>query len=106
LLLNDENLAQQVGDRATQVFQDMTPTQRSRLEATLLAWLTSTSRSAPEVATSLRIHPQTVRYRMHQLMELFGDRLNNPDFRFEIEAALRARALLAARTGQVTGSVD
>ncbi|MBP2326080.1 hypothetical protein JOF56_006465 [Kibdelosporangium banguiense] len=94
LLLNDEHLAQQVSDRATQVFQDMTPMQRERLESTLLAWLTSTGRSAPEVATLLGIHPQTVRYRMHQLTELFGDRLNDPDFRFEAEAALRARALL------------
>jgi len=64
------------------------------MEATLLAWLTSSGRSAPEVATSLGIHPQTVRYRMHQLFEMFGDRLNDPDFRFEVEAALRARALL------------
>jgi len=34
-------------------------------------------------------------YRMHQLFEMFGDRLNDPDFRFEVEAALGARALLA-----------
>jgi DNA-binding PucR family transcriptional regulator len=95
LLLNDEHLAQQVGDQAMRAFGDMTPVQRDRMESTLLAWLTSTGRSAPEVATILGVHPQTVRYRMHQLMELFGDRLNDPDFRFEVEAALRARALLA-----------
>lgn len=94
LLLNDERLAQQVSDRTMRAFKDMTPMQRERLESTLLAWLTSTGRSAPEVATLLGIHPQTVRYRMHQLTQLFGDRLNDPDFRFETEAALRARALL------------
>ncbi|MGC7095204.1 PucR family transcriptional regulator [Amycolatopsis lurida] len=94
LLLTDEQLAQQVSDRVLRVFRDLTPVQRDRLESTLLAWLTSTGRSAPEVATLLGTHPQTVRYRMHQLMELFGDRLNDPDFRFEAEAALRARTLL------------
>jgi hypothetical protein len=94
LLLNDEQFAQQIGERAVRAFDDMTPVQRDRMESTLLAWLTSTGRSAPEVATILGVHPQTVRYRMHQLMELFGDRLNDPDFRFEVEAALRARVLL------------
>lgn len=94
LLLRDEHLAHQVGDRALGVFDDMTPVQRERMQSTLLAWLTSTGRSAPEVATLLGIHPQTVRYRMHQLTELFGDQLNDPAFRFEAEAALRARALL------------
>lgn len=94
LLLRDEHLAHQVGDRVLRAFDDMTPVQRERMRSTLLAWLTSTGRSAPEVATRLGIHPQTVRYRMHQLTELFGDRLNDPDFRFEAEAALRAHALL------------
>jgi hypothetical protein len=94
LLLNDEHLAQQIGDRAFRVFDDMTPVQRERMEQTLLAWLTSSGRSAPEVATRLGIHPQTARHRIHQLMELFGDRLNDADFRFEAEAALRSRALL------------
>ncbi|MBP2328270.1 hypothetical protein JOF56_008655 [Kibdelosporangium banguiense] len=102
LLLNDEHLARQVSDRTIGVFQDMTPGQRDRLASTLLAWLTSTGRSAPEVATLLSIHPQTVRYRMHQLSKLFGERLSNPDFRFEAEAALRASALLkrAQNAGQ------
>ncbi|MGH2714951.1 MAG: helix-turn-helix domain-containing protein, partial [Thermoleophilaceae bacterium] len=41
-------------------------------------------------------HPQTVRYRLARLRELFGERLDEPDGRFELELALRARRLLAA----------
>jgi hypothetical protein len=94
LLLTDENLARMLADRTISAFAGMRPDQCERLESTLLAWLTSKARSAPEVATKLGIHPQTLRYRMHQLTELFGDRLYDPDFRFETEAALRSRALL------------
>jgi DNA-binding PucR family transcriptional regulator len=32
-----------------------------------------------------------VRYRMAQLRELFGDALDNPDGRFELELALRLK---------------
>jgi DNA-binding PucR family transcriptional regulator len=38
------------------------------------------------------VHPQTVRYRVAQLRELFGDALDTPDGRFELELALRAAA--------------
>jgi DNA-binding PucR family transcriptional regulator len=36
-----------------------------------------------------------VRYRLTRLRDLFGDRLDAPDGRFELELALRARRLLA-----------
>ena len=36
------------------------------------------------------MHPQTVRYRLKQLRELFGDRLEDPEARFELALALRA----------------
>jgi hypothetical protein len=39
------------------------------------------------------LHPQTVRYRLARLRELFGTRLDDPDARFELELALRARRL-------------
>ncbi|HEX5980736.1 MAG TPA: helix-turn-helix domain-containing protein [Thermoleophilaceae bacterium] len=50
----------------------------------------------PEVARALHVHPQTVRYRLARLRELFGERLDAPDGRFELELALRARQLAAA----------
>jgi DNA-binding PucR family transcriptional regulator len=43
------------------------------------------------------VHPQTVRYRLRQIQELFGPVLAEPGARFELEVALRARALLRAR---------
>jgi hypothetical protein len=69
--------------------------QRDRLAETLLAWLQS-GRNANEVATRLHVHPQTVRYRLRQLEELFGDQLLDPDLCFDLEIVLRARNVLIA----------
>jgi DNA-binding PucR family transcriptional regulator len=41
------------------------------------------------VAAQLHVHPQTVRYRMARLRELFGDRLDDAEARFELQVALR-----------------
>ncbi|MCP3803859.1 helix-turn-helix domain-containing protein [Allokutzneria sp. A3M-2-11 16] len=70
----------------------LTPRQWERLAETLLAWLETRS-GAPGVASRLGIHPQTVRYRLHQLEDLFGSALNDPGARFELEVALRADRL-------------
>ncbi|WP_017545303.1 PucR family transcriptional regulator [Nocardiopsis prasina] len=67
--------------------------QRERMADTLLAWLES-GFNANGAAERLRIHPQTVRYRMRQLEELFGPGLRDPGARFELELVLRARRLL------------
>ena len=37
------------------------------------------------------MHPQTVRYRLNQLREVFGSALDDADARFELELALRLR---------------
>ena len=63
--------------------------QSERLEETLLAWLEGGG--APEAAKALSVHPQTVRYRLKKLRDLFGDALDNPDARFELETAVRVR---------------
>ncbi|RNL49803.1 CdaR family transcriptional regulator [Arthrobacter oryzae] len=63
--------------------------QRERLAETLLAWLRHWGQRAP-VAAELGIHPQTVGYRAAQLRELFGETLEDPKARFELELALRA----------------
>jgi DNA-binding PucR family transcriptional regulator len=44
--------------------------------------------NATEVASRLHVHPQTVRYRLHQLEELFGERLYDPETRLEMEMVL------------------
>jgi DNA-binding PucR family transcriptional regulator len=69
----------------------------TRLEETLHALLRSMNRSAPEVATALGIHPQTARYRLRQLESLFGDRLDDPDFRFAASLVLHGRSLRPKR---------
>ncbi|MFB7633017.1 helix-turn-helix domain-containing protein [Streptomyces sp. NPDC056149] len=68
------------------------PTHGRRLAETLLAWL-ETRGGAPEIATRLGVHPQTVRYRLRQIRELWDGELDDPDRRFELELVLRARRL-------------
>ena len=63
---------------------------RERLAETLLAWLAHRG-ERQHVAASLHVHPQTVGYRLGQLRELFGDQLEDPQARFELELALRSR---------------
>ena len=41
------------------------------------------------MAAELGVHPQTVRYRLKQLRDLFGTRLEDPEGRFELTLALR-----------------
>jgi hypothetical protein len=62
---------------------------RERLVITLRAYLDRPGQ-VQAIATALEVHPQTVRYRLKQLRELFGERLEDPDARFELSLALRA----------------
>ena len=63
---------------------------RARLTETLGAWLDRPGQ-VQAVAVALGVHPQTVRYRVRQLRELFGERLEDPEARFELSLALRVR---------------
>jgi hypothetical protein len=69
--------------------RDMAPGRRDMLAETLLAWLETGKSSS--VAARLFIHPQTARYRLHKLQDLFGDQLDDADARFELALVLRAR---------------
>ncbi len=71
--------------------QGLRPAQRERLVATLLSWLTHHGQRAA-MAAELEIHEQTVGYRIHQLREIFGETLNDPRTRFELELVLRAQS--------------
>ena len=66
--------------------------QQQRLTNTLAVWL-ETGGKAAEVAERLKVHPQTVRYRMRILERVLGGQLNDPDSRFAMEVVLRARRL-------------
>lgn len=56
---------------------DLRPAVVEKLTDTLRAWLLHQGRRE-EVAEALFVHPQTVRYRMGQLRELYGERLEDP----------------------------
>ena len=79
-----------------QPLEGLTPAGRERMAATLSAYLDERG-SAPAMARALAVHPQTARYRIRQLRSLFGDVLDDPDARFELQAALRASATLVPR---------
>jgi hypothetical protein len=65
-----------------------TPGSRERLQATLRVWLEEQGRLAP-VARRLEVHPQTARYRVARLRELFKEALDDPAERFWLQLALR-----------------
>ena len=66
---------------------------RARAEATLRAWLDAHG-DVSRAAEALGVHPQTVRYRLTGLREMFGDVLDDPARRLEVALALRAADVL------------
>jgi PucR C-terminal helix-turn-helix domain len=68
----------------------LAPAVRDRLSETLASWLRHLG-DRQAVAAELHIHPQTVRYRLAQLHDLFGPGLDDP--------ASRARLILALAWG-------
>jgi hypothetical protein len=85
----DETLAATLRDRALAPLSGETPRSRERLAETLRAWLDHQG-AVSAVAAALHVHPQTVRYRVGRLRELFGERLDDPHGRFELALALRS----------------
>jgi hypothetical protein len=66
---------------------DLRPSTAEKLADTLRAWLLHQGRR-DDVAEALFVHPQTVRYRMGQLRELYGDRLEDPETVLALTVAL------------------
>ena len=93
VLLADAELARLLSGQALAPLRGLRPEQADRLAETLLAWLESAD-NAGAAASRLHVHPQTVRYRLRQLTELFGDALSDPDSRFALQVALRVRRLV------------
>jgi hypothetical protein len=94
VLLADEDLARTLLSSRLTPLERLRPGQRDRIAETMLAWL-QLGENAAKVAERMHVHPQTVRYRLRQIHDLFGDQLRDPDARFELQLALRARELLA-----------
>jgi PucR C-terminal helix-turn-helix domain len=75
--------------RALAPLDDLTESTREKLVETLCAWLLHHGRRE-QIAAALFVHPQTVRYRMGQLRELYGKRLEDPRSVLELTIALGA----------------
>jgi hypothetical protein len=88
--LAEPSLLDELAARLLAPMAELTPGARERLEATLLAWLDAQG-VVKDSADALHVHPQTVRYRVAQLRELFGPQLDDPATRYELLLVLRAR---------------
>jgi hypothetical protein len=91
LLAADPGLVAELAASVLAPLDQLAPGSRARLRGTLRAWLAEQGRLA-QVAERLGVHPQTARYRLGRLRELFGEDLADPDRRFWLELALRASA--------------
>jgi hypothetical protein len=91
LLRSDPRLAGELAADKLAPLADLPDGSRSRLTETLSAWLAEQGRLGA-VARRLSVHPQTARYRMTRLRELFGETLEDPDGRLWLEVALRVQA--------------
>jgi hypothetical protein len=90
LLAADASVAADLAASRLAPLDGLAPGPRARLQETLVAWLDRPGQ-VQAVAAALDVHPQTVRYRVRQLRDLFGNRLDDPDARFELALALRIR---------------
>jgi hypothetical protein len=91
-VLGAEGLAERIAARRLAPFGELTEKARARMAETALAYVRRGGNSVA-MAEELHVHPQTARYRIARLRELLGEQLDDPDARFELELALRAREL-------------
>lgn len=89
LLAAAPELAQALVERRLAPLQDLPEAKREQVIETLGAWLDHPHRPQA-IADQLGMHVQSVRYRLGRLRELFGDDLDDPSARFELQIALRA----------------
>jgi hypothetical protein len=89
LIFESGGLADRLARSRLAPLAELTPAGRERMEETALAFVQQGGNAAA-MARALHLHPQTIRYRLTRMRELFGDQLEDPDARFELELALRA----------------
>jgi hypothetical protein len=83
----DEGALRDLRERVLAPLEDRGDSSTEKLVETLRSWLLHHGRREA-VAAELFVHPQTVRYRMGQLRELFGERLEDPRSILELTVAL------------------
>lgn len=88
LLAGSPLLTSRIATRRLAPLDGLTERARERMRETALAYVRHHG-NAVAMAAELHVHPQTARYRIARLRELFGAELDDPDARFELEIALR-----------------
>lgn len=83
----DEDARTDLREQVLAPLARLRPGSAEKLTDTLRAWLLHQGRR-DDVAAALFVHPQTVRYRMGQLRELYGDRLDDPETVLALTVAL------------------
>jgi hypothetical protein len=81
------------------------PNTAERLAETLRSWLLHQGQR-DAVAADLFVHAQTVRYRMTQIRELYGERLNDPQTVLELIVALSIPTMVGSPRGVDDQDVD
>jgi DNA-binding PucR family transcriptional regulator len=89
LLAAEPDIAADMCERAVAPLRSLPAGASARGEETLRAWLDAHGDITAAAAT-LHVHPQTVRYRLAGLREVFGGALDDPAARLELAIALRA----------------
>lgn len=87
IVWRDESLVAALRQEMLAPLAGQTEAARDRLAETLASWLRHFG-DRQAIAEELRIHPQTVRYRMARLRALYGDRLDDPESRARLFLAL------------------
>ncbi len=83
----DRDAGEDLRRRALAPLAQLRANTAERLAETLRSWLLHQGQR-DAVAADLFVHAQTVRYRMNQLRELYGDKLNDPQTVLELIVAL------------------
>ena len=84
---NDPRLLRALREQCLTPLQGLRESTQDTLRKTLRAWLVHHG-DRQATAAELRVHPQTVRYRLRQLHELFGEDLEQPDRRLKLLLAV------------------
>jgi hypothetical protein len=83
----DRRLLDALGDQVLAPLETVPPSSRDRLRETLRSWLRHMG-DRRAMAEELHVHPQTIRYRLGRLHDLWGDALDDPEVRARLTLAL------------------
>lgn len=87
VLTADQDAAEDLRRRVLAPLSECSPNSVERLVQTLRSWVLHQGRR-DAIAAELIVHPQTVRYRMNQIRQAYGDRLDDPETILELTVAL------------------